>query len=454
MTNAALGRGGDVAGPSGVDIGDMPATVATQILRAIDRSPSAVVTLVDPDLNIRWMSASAAWVSGSDPAVRQGVSSIDRIHPDDAARIVHGLEQLRLATTADAAATAMPDPIRYRWRRLDGRWMILEATIHNLLADPVVNGFLVFARPVTGELDGAGDVLDLLASDRPAMEVLAACAALVPDYIGSAAAVAFLPDETIVGVPAGSPAAEFAAIPQWWDSVRRGDASLHHDFDGVDPSLAAVARTAGFRSFWGLPIWDQVERQVIGCLAVWVRLTIEPAIGFEEPLRHSRRLAGLVIAEERRRDALHRLAETDPLTGLANPAALIRRLRQAVAPVTMALVDLDDFKPVNDNHGHHTGDAVLRIVAARLRGTLRSDDLAVRFGGDEFAIVFAEGTGDDEARETMRRVVRAVEAPIATAEELIITVGASVGLATAAPNDVQRLADQALYDAKRRLRRA
>ena len=95
---------------------------------------------------------------------------------------------------------------------------------------------------------------------------------------------------------------------------------------------------------------------------------------------------------------------------------------------------------------------MLRIVAARLRGTLRSGDLAVRFGGDEFAIVFADGTGDDEAQESMRRVVRAVEAPIATSDERIITVGASVGLATAAPEDAQRLADQALYDAKRRRR--
>ena len=449
MTPSARGPGGEVAADGVVDIGDMPPTVATQVLRAIDRSPSTVVTLVDPDLNIRWMSASAAWVSGSDPAVRQGASSIDRIHPEDAERIVHGLEQLRLATTADATAAAMPEPIRYRWRRLDGRWMIMEATIHNLLADPVVNGFLVFARPVTGELDGAGYVLDLLASDRPVREVLAACAALVPDYIGSAAAVAFLPDDTIIGVPAGSPVAEFAAITQWWNSVRRGDASLLHDFDGVDPSLAALARKAGFRSFWALPIWDQVDRQVIGCLAVWVRLTIEPAIGIEEPLRNSRRLASLVISEERRRDSLHRLAETDPLTGLANRSALSRRLEHEAGPVTLALVDLDDFKPVNDNYGHDIGDAVLRIVAARLRGTLRSGDLAVRFGGDEFAIVFAEGTGYDDAQETMRRVVHAVEAPIATAEELIITVGASVGLATAAPDDVQRLADQALYDAKR-----
>jgi diguanylate cyclase (GGDEF)-like protein len=327
--------------------------------------------------------------------------------------------------------------------------MVMEATIHNLLADPVVNGFLVFARPVTGELDGVGYVIDLLASDRPMPEVLAACAALVPDYLGAAAAIAFLPDDTVVGVPDDSPVAAFAADPRWWNSVRRGTAISRRDFEGVDPDLAERARAAGFRSVWGLPIWDQVDGHVIGCVTVWVRLTIERAMGVEEPLRHSRRLAGLVIAEERRRDALHRLAETDPLTGLANRSALTRRLRSTDREVTLALVDLDDFKPVNDTYGHDTGDEVLRIVAARVLGTLRSTDLAVRFGGDEFAIVFADGTTYEDALQTMRRVVGAIRAPIAAGETHVLSVGASVGLATAPPSEAQRLADQALYEAKR-----
>ena len=194
---------------------------------------------------------------------------------------------------------------------------------------------------------------------------------------------------------------------------------------------------------------DQVDGQVVGCLVVWVRLTIERTIGVDEPLRHSLRLAGLVVAEERRRHALHRLAETDPLTGLANRAALDRRLARASGSVTMALVDLDNFKPVNDRYGHDTGDAVLRVVAARLRGGLRPVDLAVRFGGDEFAIVFGDGTDYEDALATARRVVRAIEAPIAAPDPVILSIGASVGVATAPAADVVHLADRALYEAKR-----
>ena len=430
------------------DLGEVPPEVATRILRAVDRSPSTVVTLIDSDLSIRWISQSATWVTGTDPDARRGVSSLERIHPDDVDRILHGLDQLRVATDVDAEVSTIPEPIRYRFRRLDGRWVIMEATVHNLLADPVVDGFLVFSRPVGGELDGVGYVVDMLGADRPLPEVLAACAALVPSFLGAAAAVAFLDEGPVVGVPRTSPVADLAHDPAWWRSVRDGQESFPTDFAGIDPTLAARARAAGFRSAWSIPIWDQVDSRVIGCLVVWVRISIERTIGVDEPLRHSRRLAGLAIVEERRRHELHRMAETDPLTGLANRSALDRRLAGATRSLTMALVDLDDFKPVNDAHGHDTGDAVLRVVAARLRASLRAGDLAVRFGGDEFAIVFSDGTDFDDAKTSAQRVVRAIEAPIATTAA-VVSVGASVGLATASADAVINLADRALYEAKR-----
>jgi diguanylate cyclase (GGDEF)-like protein len=436
-----------------VEPGGVPPAVATRVLRAVDRSPSTVVTLVDADLSISWISESATWVTGTEPEARRGANSLERIHPDDVSRIVHGLEQLRLATEADTGVAAMPEPIRYRFRRMDGRWVVMEATVHNHLADPVVEGFLVFSRPVTGELDGVGYVLDLLGADKPLADVLAACTALVPDYLGAAAVVAFVGDGPVLGVPEWSQVAGMAHDPGWWQAAMRGDSMSPTDFAGIDPALAARARAAGFRSAWQLPIEDQVDGQVIGALVVWVRLSIERTIGVEESLRHCRRLAGLAIAEERRRHALSRMAETDPLTGLANRTALDRRLAQSEGPVTLALIDLDDFKPVNDTYGHDTGDTVLRVVGARLRGGLRANDLAVRFGGDEFAVVFTDGTSLDEAHATARRVIGSIEAPIAARGSNTISVGASVGVAIAPADDVIPLADAALYEAKRAPRR-
>ncbi len=434
-------------GPS--DAPPVPPDVAERIVRAIDRAPATVVTLVDPDLNIRWISHSATWVTGTDPDARQGASSLERIHPDDVERLIHGLAQLRAASPMGRQPVAVPQPIRYRFQRFDGRWVVMEATIHNLLADPVVDGLLVFSRPVSGELDGVGYVIDLLVAEMPLPDVLAACADLVPDFLGTAAVVAFVDGDPVVGAPTGSPAERLSTDRRWWQAAARGENLWPVDFAGFPDDLAARARAEGFRSAWVSPIREQPSGEVVGGVVAWVKLAVERNIAADESLRHTERLAGLVIAEERRRVALTRLAVTDPLTGLANRSALEQRLDEAAGPVTVAILDLDDFKPVNDTHGHDTGDAVLQVVAERLRGGVREGDLAVRFGGDEFAIVFAEDTDPDDAARSAARVVAAIGAPIAVDGRVTVSVGASVGVATATAEKVAQLADTALYDAKR-----
>jgi diguanylate cyclase (GGDEF)-like protein/PAS domain S-box-containing protein len=160
-------------------------------------------------------------------------------------------------------------------------------------------------------------------------------------------------------------------------------------------------------------------------------------------------------AEERvRHVALH-----DPLTGLPNRLLFHDRLGQALARarragerVAVMLLDLDQFKEINDRLGHGAGDALLREVAARLGGTARASDTWARLGGDEFALV-QEGLREAEAaRLTARRVLAALDAPFRV-EEQELEVGASLGL-TLFPDDggtperLVRNADVALYRAK------
>jgi diguanylate cyclase (GGDEF)-like protein len=122
----------------------------------------------------------------------------------------------------------------------------------------------------------------------------------------------------------------------------------------------------------------------------------------------------LTVALHRQQIELRDLAETDQLTGLTNHRgfhqALKRELLTAGAqgvPVSLIVLDLDDFKSINDRHGHPFGDGVLQGVGAELRGSVRGDDTAARIGGEEFALILP-GTDGEEAEEVAERVRLAI----------------------------------------------
>ena len=157
-------------------------------------------------------------------------------------------------------------------------------------------------------------------------------------------------------------------------------------------------------------------------------------------------------------DDLRRRADTDPLTGLPNRNRLhayfgeARDQRHAGARVAFHYLDLDDFKPVNDTCGHPVGDEVLRVVAQRLRQTVRQDDLVVRLGGDEFAVVQAGIDDPAQAAVLAEKILAAIAEPIRV-EGRDIAIGASVGVAVCSSRscqltDVSWAADRALYQAK------
>ena len=159
-------------------------------------------------------------------------------------------------------------------------------------------------------------------------------------------------------------------------------------------------------------------------------------------------------------DKVTHQARHDGLTGLANRAVFTERMERALAaaedtgrPVGLLFLDLDDFKSVNDQRGHHAGDELLRLVAERLLGTVRASDTVARLGGDEFAIVLAEMEDPDEVDVAAERVLRAFADPFAVAGAPL-ALGASVGQAVW-PDDaaeveaLMRHADAAMYRAKR-----
>lgn len=162
------------------------------------------------------------------------------------------------------------------------------------------------------------------------------------------------------------------------------------------------------------------------------------------------------LEEKLRHQALH-----DPLTGLANRALLRDRLshtlrrtaRKGLWDVGVLFLDLDRFKHVNDTLGHAVGDALLVQVAERLLSATRGSDTVARMGGDEFAVVLAEGQAAQGAVIVAERIAQAFRDPFCVGDH-IIPMGVSIGIATSCPGEdeceVLRNADLAMYQAKQR----
>jgi diguanylate cyclase (GGDEF)-like protein len=191
-----------------------------------------------------------------------------------------------------------------------------------------------------------------------------------------------------------------------------------------------------------------------GALDYLVKGEITPRM-IERSLRYALKLADTL-------EALRRLATRDELTGLLNRRELDRVLAEECErdlrfghEFALIMLDVDHFKAVNDKHGHPAGDAVLKEVARRIQGEVRTVDRATRFGGEEFAVVVTESDAAT-ALEIARRICATVaREPVRLPSGVALPVTISAGVA-ALPRDSRTdgaliaAADRALYAAKQR----
>lgn len=153
---------------------------------------------------------------------------------------------------------------------------------------------------------------------------------------------------------------------------------------------------------------------------------------------------------------LARLVTQDALTNVLNARAFAERLGQELdrnrrypRPLALLYLDLDDFKIINDTHGHQTGDAVLRLVADAMRSSVRTADVVGRLGGDEFAVLMPE-TDAQLANEAAKRLVAGLRNVFKGTPNVTASIGVVACTATdASTDDLLRRADAAMYDAKR-----
>jgi diguanylate cyclase (GGDEF)-like protein len=159
-------------------------------------------------------------------------------------------------------------------------------------------------------------------------------------------------------------------------------------------------------------------------------------------------------------ERLRRQATTDELTGLSNHRHFqevlereVQRARRTGLPLSLVLLDVDDFKRFNDQHGHQCGDRVLQAVGAVLRGRSRAADEPARYGGEEMAVILpdTDAAGAEAVGEELRAAIAALELPAA---DCVLSVTASLGVAQLGADAPDREAliagaDAALYAAKR-----
>ncbi len=330
------------------------------------------------------------------------------------ARIVLGVFGLAMAPLA------MP--------RLGRYWPVFTAYIVSALGIQIL-----IKRGIGGSWRAfLGGVVDLAMLTFIVQRVGSASTPLVAVYVVIAIVMGLLHRRRVAIALAAIGVAAYAAV-------------LFAEVEGVLPyGPAAPPWFPGYRADW------RGATLAITVVAILMALTTLVVTQLAQALRE--REAELVRVNQR----LEELSQRDPLTNLYNRRHLFERVEHELARArrdhgfSLLMIDLDNFKRVNDEHGHVRGDDLLRSIADAIQNTTREVDLAGRYGGDEFLIVLPD-TGVEAARAAAGRVVEAVRLA-ADGFSDGVAVTASVGVAVAEPEDdargAIRRADENAYRAK------
>jgi len=242
-----------------------------------------------------------------------------------------------------------------------------------------------------------------------------------------------------------------------WDDIMRRCHRLRQgvliETDDIEAWLAEVKQR-----YRGRPVRSFASDLVDGRW-IWVTESLQPDGWLLTLLVDVSPLKASETSAQRARDEAVRLSLRDPLTDLFNRRHLFDRLHSLLDdahamrwPLTVAMLDIDHFKHINDTRGHATGDAVLRHFASALQHQTRPKDVVGRIGGEEFLILLPNATLDG-ASATMQRIRSLIDGSAALADAGLPAYGFSAGLATAQPGDTAdsliKRADDAMYQAKR-----
>ncbi|MGB3876746.1 MAG: EAL domain-containing protein [Shinella zoogloeoides] len=429
------------------------------------------------DRNSRFVVANRAIVSDN---LREGIDSLEGlsdfdIHPEHVARGFFNTEQEIIRT--GKAMLDMEELIRDSSGTL--KWLLTsKLPVHNASGDVI--GIVGIARDITERKRseslhlGQAHLLKMIALGAPLVEVFSSLILLieahVPDVTGSILMLA--PDgrhivngaapnldpafcQLIEGAEIG-PATGSCGTAMW-----RGEPVIVSDI-ATDPLWAnfkALVLPYGFRACWSSPI-RSYQGKVLGSFALYSRTPGEPSAECTKLVGMATHIAGIAIERKEAEDSIQFMAHHDTLTGLPNRSMLDERVASAIeaadecgGTMTLAFLDLDNFKLVNDSLGHHAGDELLKIVATRMMNCVRASDSIVRLGGDEFVVLISGAMRRGETVEDRLHAVRNAVAEPVEIEGRAFQVTCSMGVAAYPEHgrnatELLARADAAMYRAK------
>jgi diguanylate cyclase (GGDEF)-like protein/PAS domain S-box-containing protein len=403
-----------------------------------------------------------------------GLSDFD-IHPPEAARVFRAREMELLASGRSAVDIEETVVTKLGERKC------LSSTKAPLRDDNgEVFGLMGIARDVTARVladelrVGHAQILEMIAKGAPLPAVLDCLVRTVESQLtgifgsillldedrihlryGAAPSLAETYVKAIDGIPIGPIAGSCGTAAYRRERVVVTDIAQ-------DPLWADCRQHVaphGYRSCWSTPILSN-HGEVLGVFAMYSTSVRAPAPIETRLIDVATHVAGIAIERKLAEDRIQFMANHDALTGLPNRALIKDRFAQAAMRAerngtwaTMAFVDLDNFKCINDGFGHGAGDEVLKVVAKRMVACVKSTDTVVRQGGDEFVILLADHPKSvDTLAATLQRIRAAVAQPVHV-DSHTFRVTCSFGVVNY-PDDgsdidtLLAIADAAMYRAK------
>ena len=427
----------DLTSRHGVYIGVIVPTskltpVAFESLAEITTPPPRVArTRKDEISTLVAVDAATTEMLGWSESEMLGRSSLSFIHPDDQERAI----DLWMECLSRPSVTFRT---RVRHRHLDGRWMWIELSNRNLLADAGYVDCEMF--DISEEMEAHEAVR---ASERLLRELTASLPVGVSQFDTERRIV--YANERLYEILGAEPSTHESVLLSCVVDIEAFQQSVVEVFEGRDVNIQI-----------------EIDRLDGGgrrrCTVAMRALTDDDQIV----------TGGVLVVEDvteqaRMQAELEHRATYDALTGCVNRHAVLARMTQvleerraggedAARGIAAIFVDLDNFKSVNDGHGHAAGDALLVTIAERLRGAVRNVDLVGRLGGDEFLVVCPDVDDEAAAAALADRIASVVAAPVHL-DGAVVRPSASVGVAWTGERDLDAdtliaEADGAMYAAK------